>query len=174
MAKKRVFVDTNAIFPACKIGEWRRLCGHFSVETVATIIDETQRGDVNRPGYVQVDKSLLLETLHAVHAPTMQAVADFQFKLTEQGIEIDDGERDLLAHLIANEKPSANILVLTVADRAAIRAACHFGWGDCIVSLERLLNDAGSPPAALRGLEAHFREGWLSQVRTHFLLGLVK
>jgi hypothetical protein len=33
MPQKRVFVDTNAIFPAIKIGEWKRLCGHFSVET---------------------------------------------------------------------------------------------------------------------------------------------
>jgi len=57
-------------------------------------------------------------------SPTHEARAAFQLKALDCGIEIDDGERDLLAYLVANEKPSPSILVLTIADRAAIRAAC--------------------------------------------------
>ena len=174
MPQKRVFVDTNAIFPTVKIGEWNRLCGHFSVETVKAVVNETQNGDVNRPGYVRIDKEMLNASLKEVHRPSKEALAAFQLKVVDHGIELDVGERDLLAYLMANEKPSPQILVLTVADRAAIRAACQFGWGDSIASLERLLTEAGAHRAALKNLEAHFREAWLTQVRTNFLLGLVK
>jgi len=126
--KKRVFIDTNAILPCVSIGGGGS--GHYAVETVRTVVDETQRGDA--------------------------------------------GERDLLAHILAHEKPAPDILILTTSDRAAIRACCTLQWGDCLVSLERLLKDAGSPPKALAQLEGHDREAWLIQVRTGFRLGLVK
>jgi hypothetical protein len=174
MPQKRVFVDTNAIFPAIKIGEWKRLCGHFSVETVDTIVGETQNGDVNRAGYVLVDKKMLESTLKKIHTPTHADRATFVLKAREQRLELDDGERDLLAYLMAHERPSPDILILTVSDRAAIRAACEFGWGDSMVSLSRLLEEAGAGAAALRSLDEQFTEPWLRQVRTNFLLGLVK
>jgi hypothetical protein len=55
MPKKRVFIDTNAILPCVSMGEWRRLCGHYAVETVRTVVDETQRGDTTRRKYVVVE-----------------------------------------------------------------------------------------------------------------------
>ena len=123
MPKTRVFVDTNAIFPCMSAGEWNRLCGYYAVETVETIVDETQRGDVGRRGYVVVDEKALRNTL---------------------------------------------------SDRAAIRACCALDWGDCLVSLEHLLRNAGSPPKALASLKEFHRETWLGGVRTGFRLGLVK
>jgi hypothetical protein len=68
MAKKRVLIDACVIFPATRISEWNRLCGHFDVETVDEVVAETQRGDVNRRSYVKVDKAHLLKTLKATHS----------------------------------------------------------------------------------------------------------
>jgi hypothetical protein len=45
---------------------WKRLCGHYAVETVNTVVDETQRGDITRREYVVVDKAMLLRTLASV------------------------------------------------------------------------------------------------------------
>jgi hypothetical protein len=176
MPKTRVFVDTNAIFPCMSAGEWNRLCGYYAVETVETIVDETQRGDVGRRGYVVVDEKALRNTLTKVHETTKQDQAQFQerLKTIKLSIEIDAGERDLLAYILAHEKPSANNLILTTSDRAAIRACCALDWGDCLVSLEHLLRTAGSPPKALASLKEFHRETWLGGVRTGFRLGLVK
>jgi hypothetical protein len=173
MGKKRVFVDTNAIFPAIQVGEWRRLCGHFSVETVETVIGETQNGDVNRPGYVSVDRAVLEQTLTKIHRPDSKDRAALQLKLMELKSALDDGERDLLAYLLGHEKPSENVLVLTTSDRAAVLVCCHLGWADALVSLDRLLKDAGAPSAALKALAPQQRESWLSGVRTSFRLRLI-
>lgn len=172
MPQKRVFVDTNIILPAMRIGEWNRITGFFSVETVLTIIDETQRGDVNRTGYVPVDRAHLERTLKKIHNPTVEDQAALREKMLEHKIELDDGERDLLAYIHAHEKPSENILILTMADRAAVRAACQLGWGDCLVSLGKLMAESGAPNASLHKLEEHLRESWLSTVRLNFKLGL--
>jgi hypothetical protein len=174
MRKRRVFVDTNAIFPAIEAGEWKRLCGHFSVETVVAVVDETQKGNVNRKGYVRVERSMLEQSLTKIHRPSDEDRAAFRLKALELKIELDDGERDLLAYLQAYEKLGADVLVLTTSDRAAVRACCHLGWGDALISLDRLLTEAGAPPSALKSLASHQREPWLSEVRTNFRLGLVK
>jgi hypothetical protein len=81
MPKKRVFVDTNAILPCVSAGEWKRLCGHYAVETVSTVVDETQRGDITRRKYVVVDKAMLLTTLTSVHDTTHKDRADFLGRL---------------------------------------------------------------------------------------------
>jgi hypothetical protein len=170
----RVLVDTNAIFPAVKVGEWNRLCGYYQVETVAAVVAETQNGNVNRPGYVPVDESMLIKTLHKIHEVCTHDRAVFQLKLLERRIVLDPGELDLLAHVYSHEKVTSNLLILTMADRAAVRTCCAFGWEDNLVSLEKLLEDAGSPRAATRRLEYHHGEKWLSSVRTDFRMQLLR
>ena len=173
MRKQRVFVDANAIFPATAVGEWNRLCGFYSVETVEAVVAETQNGNVNRKGYVAVRESELRQTLARIHQPTEHDRAAFRLKAIHLRIELDEGERDLLAYVLAHETPSPEILVLTASDRAAVRACCHLGWADSLVSLDRLLAHAGAPPASrklLQGLGAHYLEPWPTQGRTEFLL----
>jgi hypothetical protein len=94
MPKKRVFIDRNAILPCVSIGEWRRLCGHYAVETVRTVVDETQRGDTTRRKYVLVEKEMLLSTLASVHDITEKNRADFMIRLKalHPKIEMDAGE----------------------------------------------------------------------------------
>jgi len=174
MPKRRVFVDTNAIFPAVQAGEWKRLCGYFSIETVGAVVEETQNGGVNRKGYVPVDRAMLEQSLAKIRHPSDEDRAAFRLKALELNLELDAGERDLLAYLLAHEKPRPEILVLTTSDRAAVRASCALGWKDALISLERLLTEAGARPAALKSLADHYCEPWLCQARTTFLLGLFK
>lgn len=174
MAKRRVFVDTNAIFPAVHVGEWNRFCGFYNVETVAAVVDETQRGDVNRKGYVRVGRAMLEQTLTKIHLPNDEDRAAFRLKALELNLELDEGERELLAYLHAHEKPAEDILVVTTSDRAAVRACCHLGWADSLVSLDRLLSEAGASKSARNALSEHQRESWLTEERTRFRLGLVK
>jgi hypothetical protein len=89
MAKRRVFVDTNAIFPAIQVGEWKRLCGHFSVETVDAVVGETQNGNVNRRGYVRVERPMLEQSLAKVHRPGEQDRAAFRLKAIELQLELE-------------------------------------------------------------------------------------
>lgn len=174
MTKQRVFIDTNAIFPAVKAGEWKRLCNHYSIETVAEIVSETQRGRSQRRSYVTVPANFVSPPLIAVHKPSDEDLAAFALLAEEHNLEIDEGEYHLLAWLHAHEKPRSGILVLTTSDRSALRAACTLSWSDSLISLEKLLRDAGSPPAKLRDLDQHVRESWLADVRTNFILKLVK
>jgi hypothetical protein len=67
MSKERVLVDACVIFPAMRINEWNRLRGHFAMETVDEVVEEPQRGDVNRRGYVKVDQAQLLKSVKARH-----------------------------------------------------------------------------------------------------------
>lgn len=117
---------------------------------------------------------MLEQSVTKIHRPGDEDRAAFRLKSIELRLELDDGERDLLAYLFAHEKPSTDVLVLTTSDRAAVRACCHLGWADALISLERLLTEAGAPAAALKPLASHLREPWLGGVRTNFLLGLVK
>ena len=172
MAKKRVLIDACAILPAFHLKEWNRLCGHFDVETVDKVVDETQASS-NRRGYVKIDKAVLLRTLKKKHSVSDDDRALLAEKFMELGLDpVDDGERDLLAHFFCHEMPSPDTLLLTSADRNAIRATCILGWGDSLVSLEQLLRDCGAPDKAMRQLENHLKQGWLVEVRTGVALGL--
>ena len=173
MTKKRVLIDTCATLPAFHLKEWNRLCGHFDMETVDMVVDETQAGDVNRQGRVKVDKTVLLRTLKKKHLVSEDDRALLAEKFMELQLDpIDAGERDLLAHFLCHETPSPNTLLLTSADRNAVRAACILGWDDSLASLEHLFRDCGAPDKAIRHLDHHLRQGWLVEVRTAVMLGL--
>jgi hypothetical protein len=175
VAKKRVLIDACAILPAFHVKEWNRLCGHFDVETVEIVVAETQAGNINRRGYVQVDEVVLRRTLKKIHPVSENDRALLAEKFMGAGLDpVDDGERDLLAHFLCYETPSPDTLLLTSADRNAIRAACILGWGDSLVSLEQLFRDCGAPDKTMRQLEKHLKQGWLVEVRTGVALGLNK
>lgn len=76
--------------------------------------------------------------------------------------QLDAGERELFAHAFGR----TDAWIASCADRAALKAAFALGWKDRIMSLEALAQVAGAKPE----LKRHFRERWLSDVRTAFLL----
>jgi hypothetical protein len=64
-----------------RIGEWNRITGFFSVETVLTVIEETQRGDVNRAGYVPVERAYLERQLEEHLRESWLSTVRLNFKL---------------------------------------------------------------------------------------------
>lgn len=156
MAQRRVFVDTNVIIGAFggfggQNRAWRAICGHFSVETVQACANETQEGNRDRPGYVEVSPSEL-RRLAAIHQVTPDMVRGIQQILAPGGLDL--GELHLLAWLYARESRAASAsqpplrplppgILIATADIAARQALRRLGWLDHAVSLEWLAAEAG-------------------------------
>lgn len=165
MPARVALVDTNVILEAVRTGVWRAITGGTRVETVEECVDESLRGDRLAERYVAVGPEDL-ERLRTVHAVDERQRAALVLEL--EGIELDDGERDLYAHCLSRSEPPG--WVLASPDRAAVRAAVRLRWGDRLVSLEELGLQVGCPPARLDRLRRHFRASWLKSVRTDALL----
>lgn len=165
MATRVILVDTNVILEAARTGIWKALTGAAHLETVAECERECLRGDRFAAGRITVEQEDLarLQAIHTVdeghRAALILHIAD---------VELDEGERDLLAHCLARTVPPE--WVVASPDRAAIRAAVQLGWSDRLVSLEELAKDVGCHPARLRALRSHFGTSWLSSVKTAALL----
>lgn len=157
-----LLVDTNIIIEAVRTRCWNALCAHFAVETVEKCYEETLTGDPLRPGYVAVDPEQLRKGLKKRHAVNDLARAQLQLAHAE-AVALDAGERDLFAHALGR----GDAWIASCADRAAVNTALALGWEERIASLDRLARHAGATPIC----KYHFTEGWLSEVRTTFLLG---
>lgn len=99
---------------------------------------ETQTGAQRRRPELQIDPSVLIATIRTVHPV---GDADFAVALTrdpEIGY-LDDGERALWAHAVSRK----DAWVLCGPDKASLRIGIRLGLRDRLVSLERLLRDAG-------------------------------
>jgi hypothetical protein len=77
-----------------------------------------------------------------------------------------------MAWLYANQ-PIDAALLLSTADRAAIRAAGVLKLLDQVQSLEFLAKKAGANKAQTGGLREHFREQWMVDARTRIRLGVI-
>jgi hypothetical protein len=172
MAGSRVFVDTNVLLAAFPAGAWSRFAGAYRVETVEKCLEETQTGDPLTPGRVNIPLGELKGGLAAIHALSKNDLASFVLKYPKLQT-LDDGERHLLAWLLAHEKPSPNVLWVTTADKAAIVACGALNWLDAVVSFEKLLRDCGTPHEALARLGVQYKEAWLCEVRTKVRLGVI-
>lgn len=157
-----ILVDTNIIIEAVRTDCWRALSGHYDLVTVAECAVEAQSGVPGDRGYVPVAD----EDLRRLRVVPVSNTERARLALACDAASLDQGERDLWAHANAREDDWQ----ATCADQAAVRIAVQLGWGDRLVSLERLLRDAGVPiPRSLRG---HYRESTLSSWRTKFRLGM--
>ena len=156
-----VYVDTNVVIEAHRVRCWQALATRYHIHTTRECWRELGRGDSRDPDYVPVDLVALAKqvTVHDV-TTVMLAVAATR---APQCALIDRGERDLLAW-VAGQK--GQVLLLTTADRAAVKAACQLGLDSRLVALEDLMDRVGAHPA----LKNWFRKGWLSHVKTEALL----
>lgn len=164
MTQVRVaLVDTSIIIEAIRSGCWNATCKYCSVETVEKCCEEALSGDPLRRDYVAVDPEELLGGLSNRHAvPDVERV-ELSLKLTN--VELDPGERDLLAHALGR----SDEWVVCLSDRAAVNAALKLGWETRIVTLEHLAKGAGASPT----LRYNYTEKWLSGVRTDFKLAQI-
>jgi len=150
-----VLVDTNVIVEAWRIDAWRALCGGYALETVEECVIETQTGYQNRRSEQQIDREALLTGLEAVHKVSDAERAAALIRDGEIAM-LDEGEKALWAHALA--RPDA--WVLCGPDKASLRIGVRANLRDRLVSLERLLDDAGFRPRT--PLKGAYRQNWLS------------
>jgi hypothetical protein len=160
LVRKVVYVDTNVVLEAHRTGCWADLIERFDVRTVEIVQSETQSGDCRQRGYVVVNMREFCVKV------TINNVTDVQrLKASARApslTALDAGERDLLA-FVASEDPGS--LLLTTADKAAVKTACQLGLETRLISLEDMAGQCGKNPP----LKRHYTKSWLGQVRTEFL-----
>jgi hypothetical protein len=170
MAGERIFVDTNVILEAHRVGCWNAICGSFSVETVEKCVGESTSGNPDKPGYIHVPENELRERLTNVHQVSKAEIATLVLSHSKC-LVLDDGEQQLFARLYTDDVlPSQEILVST-PDKAAIIAAYELGWLDSWTSLDALARETGVGRAIIRQLRIQYQDAWLSNAKTKVILG---
>ncbi len=147
MARHRgtALVDTNVILEAHRTGSWRALAGGYAVETVEDCVTETQTGFQRRRPENRIDQAELRDRLAAVHEVGEVERAELAIRVSD--IALDRGEASLWAHALGR----GDDWILCGPDRASLRCGVRLGCRERLVSLERLLDEAGHRPGtALR------------------------
>ena len=162
-----VLVDTNVIIESHRAHSCRALTGGYDVATVEECIAETQVGAQHRRPERQIDETRLRGSLSAVHSVSNLERAKLALRTPD--IALDSGEESLWAHaLIRNDA-----WILCGPDRASLRCGIRLGHRDRLVSLERLLSDAGHRPRV--SLRPAYTTQWLHRalVELTFTEGLL-
>jgi hypothetical protein len=151
-----VLVDTNVIIECWRASAWRALTGGYQVETVQMCEIETQTGLQRRRREEQINLAELRATLKTVHAVSDRERAEALLR-DEHFAFLDAGEQMLWAHAITRE----DAWVLCGPDKASLRLGIRLGFRERLVSLERLLLDAGSRPKI--NLREAYTQRWLEK-----------
>lgn len=172
MQKIRVFADTNVILEAFRTGCWTAICSHFAIETVEKCVEETLTGNPGDPRHVSVPPTDLHGGLAGRHPVTRKELASLVLAHPSCAT-LDDGEKHLLAWLLANKLLPSATIVVTTADKAALVASHGLGWLDCAVSLEDLARKSGVGRTNLDALALQYREDWLSSIKMKIRMGII-
>lgn len=151
-----VLVDTNVVIEAWRVDAWRALCGGYPLETVEECVIETQTGYQNRRPEQQIDGVVLCAGFKGVNVVS-DAERAAAFVRDGDIALLDTGEKALWAHALAR----SDAWVLCGPDKASLRIGVRLGLRDRLVSLERLLDDAGHRPKT--PLKLPYRQDWLSR-----------
>ena len=157
-----VLVDTNVIIESHRVGSLSALTGGYSIETVEDCVNETQTGQHKRTRACQIDVFELRSKLAAVHSVSDAERANARIRVED--IEIERGELSLWAHAIGR----CDDWKFCGPDFASIRFGMRLGFGDHIMSLEKLLKDVGFRKKI--SLKEHYKQNWLVNARTNFQL----
>lgn len=160
---ERVFVDTNVIIEANRIGCWSAICSRFSVETVEKCFEEACTGKNG------LDANRLRDELTAIHEVSEEEIAFFA--LSHSNIALDDGELHLLSWIKSQAAQGVFKILLSTADKAAVRGAHLINQLDSLVSLEALSKSSGVSSDQMKSIAMHYRSNWLSHLKTQILLG---
>lgn len=153
-----VLVDTNVIIESYRVGSFSALTGGYSIETVEDCVMETQTGRHNRTRACQIDEIELRFKLAAIYSVENDERANARIRVED--IEIDTGELSLWAHAIGR----CDNWKFCGPDFASIRFGMRLGFGDHIMSLEKLLKDVGFREKI--PLKEHYKQNWLVNART--------
>jgi len=172
MQKIRVFADTNVILESFRTACWTAISSHFAIETVQKCIEETLTGNPGDSRHITVPPADLKAGLAGEHPVTRKELASLVLAHPSCST-LDDGEKHLLAWLLANKLLPSAAIVVTTADKAALVASHGLDWLDCAVSLEDLARKAGVGRANLDALALQYREDWLSSIKTKIRMGIL-
>jgi hypothetical protein len=166
MSKSSIFVDTNVILEALHLECWSTLSKKYAIETVEKCVEESFTGN----HLTSSQQKALLDGLAVRHNPTKRDIANLILSHPQcQGL--DDGELHLFAWLYA-QKTLPLPLIISTADKAAIRATKVLGWFESLKSLQELLQKSGATKSKIDALPIHFSTSWLSSVKTNILLDI--
>ncbi len=155
-------MDTNVILECNRTGSWRALAGGYRVETVEDCVTETQTGFQRRRPERRIDAFELRKSLAAVHTVEDRERAELAVRIFD--IALDRGEASLWAHAVHRD----DAWVLCGPDRASLRFGIRLGFRERLVSLERLLADAGHRPNP--GLRPAYTRSWHERTVGQLLL----
>ena len=113
MPTTRVFADTNVILEAFRTGCWTAISTHFSIETVEKCVEETLTGNPSDPRHISVPPTELNAGLAGQHPVTRKELASLVLA-HHSCSTLDDGEKHLLAWLLANKLLPSAIIVVTI------------------------------------------------------------
>jgi hypothetical protein len=165
-AASPVYVDTNVVIEAVRVGCWNAITGSLCVHTAASCRDEMLAGDSSQIGYVEVSNSDA-SRMTGVHAVTEAQRAAFLLAYPGSG-GMDEGERDLFSLALDLHASTTTTFWICSADKSCVRAAVGLGWHDRLCSLQALSDSVGARPRV--PLFTQFREAWLTTTRTEYLL----
>lgn len=159
-----VLVDTNVIIEAHRVNCWQALSQYFRLQTVETVVVETQTGIHNRDAADTIDIQLLRNSLDAVHTVSELDRLNFVTKYPRASL-LDPGELDLC--IFAGTLKPGDAWLLNSPDKAAVRHAYERQWLDRVVALEDM-TDHLKQRLALRN---NYTKAWLSALKTKLILG---
>ncbi|PLX22907.1 MAG: hypothetical protein C0600_16120 [Ignavibacteria bacterium] len=167
MSKPRrlVLVDTMIIFEAHRTGCWARLAGIYELRTVEKVQEEALAGRKTRTDYIAVNPAEFGSRI-AVEKVSERMLIEAYKACEDLGL-LDDGEKHLLAYIHSLD-PDERPLLLTTADKAAIKVACQLGLKDNLISLGELV-ERGTLD---RDLKTQYSKEFLHSERTKFSLGI--
>ena len=149
-------MDTNAVIEAWRVDAWRALCGGYRLETVEECVSEANTGYQRRRPEQRIEAKALLAGFKAVHKVTDGERAAALIRDGEIAM-LDEGEKALWTHALAR----ADAWVLCGPDKASLRIGTRAKLRDRLVSLGRLLEDAGFRPKT--PLRKQYGQDWLSR-----------
>lgn len=158
-----VLVDTVAIKAAHELGCWNALRQTYQLETVETCLAEATRPDRSGRQLVPRESTELKAELN-VHGVSPLQRTTLLLLLGKQ-IDLDDGERDLLAYALTLGRKA---WWLCGPDKATLRALHRLNLLERMVALETMARASGHRIATL---DEQHTEQWLKTKRTKLLLG---
>lgn len=169
MQQMRVLVDTNVILEAFRTCCWNSVSSCHAIATVDKCVEETLTGNLNTPGHIAVKAIDLRIGLTGQYTVTPKEIVTLVLKYPSC-TGLDDGEQQLLAHILAKELPLPPNTWIATADKAALVAVNELGLLDSTISLERLAREANVGHAKLKMLRMQHRSEWLANFKTSIKL----
>lgn len=159
--KETIYVDTNVVFESHRLRIWNAIRKSYKLGTVEKVIEECIRKPSKQNGLkLGIDEDELRNSFYVINRATRAHRASLAVKCN---IDLDDGEKYLIAYLLAQTK---NFYFCCTADYAAIRAGVELDLNHSFVSLEKLACDIG----LRKNFAPQFTERILSIKKTEYLI----